>query len=174
MKFHLNNLCKRDIFLLDTKQEEEVNHMTIIKNVTASKIYMGKLGYGKDLLEEITSFSVKEDIRLGQVEALGAVQKARLGYYNQETREYQYFDLLKRLEITNLTGDISKKEENPMVHAHVTLADKDGNCYGGHLAPGTIIFACEVIIRAFDGPVFERGYEDKTGLPLWDFGDNQT
>ena len=148
--------------------------MTTIKNVKPSTIYMGKLGYGKDLLEEITNFCIKEDIRLGQVEALGAVQKARLGYYNQETREYQYFDLLKRMEITNLTGNISIKEDKPMMHAHVTLADKDGNCYGGHLASGTIIFACEIIIRSFEGPVFERGYDDKTGLPLWDFGDNQT
>ena len=126
--------------------------MAVIQNVTLSKMFMGKLGYGRDLLEEITNFCVKENIRLGQVEALGAVQKARLGYYNQESREYQYLDLIKKMEITNLTGNISIKDERPMVHAHVTLADKKGVCYGGHLATGTTIFACELIIKAFEWP----------------------
>ena len=146
--------------------------MTIIKDVTLKRIYIGKLGYGRDLLEEITDFCVREDIRLGRIEALGAVQKARLAYYNQESKEYQYFDLLKKMEITNMTGNVSMKDEKPMVHAHVTLADKNGDCYGGHLAAGTVIYACELIIQAFEGPVFERGFDDITGLPLWDFGDN--
>ena len=54
-----------------------------------------------------------------------------------------------------------------MVHAHVTLADKNGKAYGGHLAPGTEIFACEVIVQALEGPEFKRGIDEETGLPLW-------
>jgi len=33
---------------------------------------------------------------------------------------------------------------------------------------GTIVFACEFIIEAFDGPPLERGFDETTGLPLWD------
>lgn len=54
-----------------------------------------------------------------------------------------------------------------MLHAHVTLADGEGNAYGGHLASGTVIFACEFVLQAFDGPPFERGSDEETGLPLW-------
>ena len=142
--------------------------MTNLKSIKPAGLYMGRLEHGGDLLEEITNFCIKEDIRLGRVEAFGAVQKVRLGYYNQENREYQFFNLNHRLEITKLVGNVSLKDGKPMVHAHITMADEKGNCYGGHLAPGTIIFACEIILQTFEGPVFERVYDEETGLPLWD------
>lgn len=141
--------------------------MAIIYEVKAVKMFMGKLAHGADLLEEITKICVDQDICLGSVEALGAVKKARLGYYNQQDHEYHFFDLNQTLEITNLTGNISIKDGTPVVHSHVTLSDKDGHTYGGHLVPGTIVFACEIKIQVLDGPKFERGFDQETGLPLW-------
>jgi predicted DNA-binding protein with PD1-like motif len=64
-------------------------------------------------------------------------------------------------------GNISLKDGNPIIHAHITLAGKTGKTYGGHLAPGTVIFACEFILEVFDGPIFERGFDEETSLPLW-------
>ena len=141
--------------------------MTIKKAVKSKELFMGKLSYGCDLLEELTSTCQKENIRLGRIEALGAVQKAHLGFYDQKTREYRFFTLPQPLEITKLIGNISLKDGNPFVHAHVTLADEEGKAFGGHLAPGTVVFACEFIIESFDGPVLERGFDEETGLPLW-------
>lgn len=129
---------------------------------------MGRLSHGADLLEEITGFCTEKGIRLGRVEAIGAVQRARLAYYDQKTREYLFFTLDQAMEIAKLTGNISLKDDQPMVHAHVTLADSAGNAYGGHLAPGTVIFACELIIESYEGAVFERRFDAETGLPLWD------
>jgi len=128
---------------------------------------MGKLGYGSDVLEEITTICTNRDVKLGRIAAIGAVKKARIGYYNQEKREYRFTDLDFPLEIANLIGNISLKDGSPFVHAHVTLVDKTGKAYGGHLAPGTVVFACEFVIEAFDGPPFNRSYDDKTGLSLW-------
>lgn len=140
-------------------------HLTTIEPV---KIYMGKLSHGCDLLEEMTDFCVKENIQLGRLEGLGAVQKARLGFYNQEVREYQFMSVDKPMEITHLVGNVSMKDGKPFVHAHITLADEEGNACGGHLCPGTIIFACEMIVQAFRGPVFARSKDSVTGLPLWE------
>jgi predicted DNA-binding protein with PD1-like motif len=142
--------------------------MAVLKQVRPTEVFMGKLRHGADLLEEITDISQKYGIRLGRIEAFGAVKKARLGFYNQGSREYQSFDLDRPLEITKLIGNISLKDNHPMVHAHLTLADEDGSAYGGHLMPGTIIFACEIILQAFEGPGFERRLDNETGLPLWE------
>jgi predicted DNA-binding protein with PD1-like motif len=128
---------------------------------------MGKLSYGGDLLDEITDICQKYSIKLGRVEAIGAVQKARLAYYNQQTREYQFLIIDQPLEIIKLAGNISLKDGEPIVHAHITLADKTGNVYGGHLVLGTVVFACEFILEVFKGPVFERKFDKITGLPLW-------
>jgi hypothetical protein len=141
--------------------------MAFTKMVESSRLFMGKLSHGDDLLEEITKVCQNENIKLGSVEALGAVQRARLGFYNQKTHEYQFVSLDQALEITGLVGNISVKDGNPIVHAHITLADETGKAYGGHLASGTVVFACEFILEAFDGPSFERGFDEETGLPLW-------
>ena len=118
-------------------------------------------------LEEITDICRKGNIRLGRMEALGAVQKARLGFYNQQTHAYQFIVIDQSLEITKLVGNVSLKDGLPFVHAHITLADMAGKAYGGHLAPGTVVFACEFLIESFDGPVLEREFDEGTGLPLW-------
>jgi len=72
------------------------------------------------------------------------------------------------MEITKLTGNVSLKDGQPMVHAHITLADEQGQAFGGHLAEGTRIFACEVIIEAYAGDIFERTWDETTGLSLWE------
>jgi len=145
--------------------------MSIIKKVKSSRLLMGKLGHGSDLLEELTAICQKEDIRLGRIEAFGAVKRACLGFYDQQSREYRFLELDQPLEITTLVGNVSLKEGNPIVHAHITLANEAGKAYGGHLAPGTIVFACELSLECFDGPPFERGFDHETGLPLWSITD---
>jgi uncharacterized protein len=138
-----------------------------MKDYTGRQILMGRLDHGADLLEEITKMCRAEKIRMGRVEAIGAVSGARLGFYNQTTREYQFFVLEEALEILSLSGNVSEKDGDVMVHAHVVLSDEKGRAFGGHLAPGTTIFACECLVEVLDGPVLERSYDEPTGLPLW-------
>lgn len=135
--------------------------------VESTKRLMGKLSHGSDLLEELGEICSKEGIRLGWFTALGAVSKACFSYYQQEKQEYQAIVIDRPLEITHLIGNVSLKEGSPFVHAHVTVADDEGYAYGGHLAPGTIVFACEFVLEVLDGPAFERVFDGTTGLYLW-------
>ena len=147
--------------------------MGILKKVKNKEVFMGRLKYGADLLEGLTGICQEKDIRLGRLEGIGAVQKARLGYYNQEKREYEFIVLDQPMEIIGLKGNVSIKEGDPMVHAHITLADSSGRAYGGHLAPGTIVFACEFLIERLEGFTLERGFDTETGLPLWTMDENK-
>jgi len=128
---------------------------------------IGRCDHRADLLEEITSLCKVEDVKLGRLEALGAVSKARLAYYDQDAREYRFFEINKHMEITGLVGNVSLKDGQPIVHAHITLADADGCAYGGHLASGTVVFACEFCIQVLKGAQLHRGFDEQTGLPLW-------
>lgn len=138
------------------------------RTVASKEIYLGRLSRGDDLLEALTAFCRENDVRLGRVRALGAVQKASIACYDQERREYDYFSIDRPLEITNLTGNVSEKDGKPIVHAHLTLADETGAAFGGHLAKGTSVFACEFVIESFAGPPFRRTHDEVTGLPLWE------
>jgi predicted DNA-binding protein with PD1-like motif len=141
--------------------------MTEFKQVSSREILMGKLGHGCDLLEELTKVATERAVRLGRIEAIGAVQKACIGFYNQETRIYRFISFDRPMEITKLIGNVSLKDGNPFVHAHITLSDESGKCYGGHLVKGTVVFACEFLLEVFDGPAFNRCFDEETGLPLW-------
>ena len=141
--------------------------MAIYNEVKRIKTFMGRLKFGCDLLEELTSVCERNDIRLGRLEALGAVKRAKVGFYDQQARKYDFIEIDKPLEITKLIGNISIRDGKPMVHAHITLSDSQGCAFGGHLAPGTIVFACEFIIDSYDGPDYIRDYDEQTGLPLW-------
>ena len=141
--------------------------MTRCESVGSRGIVMGRLSFGCDLLAELTNVCVERNVELGRVEAIGAVQKARVGFYNQDSRTYEFLCLDCQLEITHLIGNVSMKDGKPFVHAHVTLSDEKGVAYGGHLAEGTSVFSCEFILEIFDGPRFQRSPDEETGLPLW-------
>jgi len=146
--------------------------MAVMKKIKPREVFIGKLSHGGDLLEEITEICLRENIQLARFEALGAVQRARLGFYNQETHKYEFFTVDQPLEITKLVGNVSLKDNSPFVHAHITLADKRGNAYGGHLASGTVVFACEFKLEIFDGLVLKRDFDETTGLSLWLMADS--
>jgi len=130
--------------------------------------FMGRLAKGDDLLQALEKFCLEQKITLGEVRALGAVSRARVGFYNQEERKYYFLDFEQPLEILALAGNISLKDGQPMVHAHVTLADAAGRAYGGHLAEGTPVFACEFAIHEYlADQALARQNDAETGLMLW-------
>jgi predicted DNA-binding protein with PD1-like motif len=141
--------------------------MTSIKNVTFCDGFMGRLAHGCDLLAELVTIAKKNDITLGRIEAIGAVQKACVGFYDQSSHQYGFHTFDRPMEIINLAGNVSMKDDAPMVHAHITLGDEDGTLFGGHLGPGTLVFACEVMIQRIEGDAYVRGFDEETGLPLW-------
>ncbi len=86
----------------------------------------------------------------------------------QDSKKYsECVELIKKLEITSCTGNISLKDGEIFVHAHITLADHQGQCYGGHLLRGATIFAAEYYITELTGAVLERENDPETGLSLW-------
>ena len=137
--------------------------------VREGRIFMGRLPKGADLLEALTELCVREGVILGEVRVIGAVTRARVGYYNQTGRSYQAMDWNEHLEILCLAGNVSSKDGAPFVHVHVTLSDRFGGVRGGHLLEGTPVFAAEYVLREFasqDGTL-ERAFDEETGLFLW-------
>jgi predicted DNA-binding protein with PD1-like motif len=136
--------------------------------VTPGRKIIGRLAKGEDLLAALENCAWQHGITLGEVQAIGAVSQARVGYYHQAERKYYFLDFAQPLEILSLTGNISLKDGKPMVHAHVTLSDSEGRACGGHLATGTLAFACEFTIQEYQSATpLERQMDDPTGLFLW-------
>ncbi len=135
--------------------------------VATGEVVMGRLERGDDLLEALTAVCRAEGVRLGRLEALGAVERAVVGFYDQDGLGYRYHELDEPLEILVLVGNVSLRDGQPTVHAHVVLGDAEGRALGGHLAPGTRVFACEYSVEILEGGELHRGAHEPTGLPLW-------
>lgn len=140
----------------------------MIKEVEPTKTFIGRFSYGRDLLDELTEICVKKNISLGAITGIGAVQKAKIGFYDQKLQKYSFLTFDYPMEITSLVGNVSLKDKKQFVHAHITLSDKNGKCFGGHLTKGTIAFAGEFLIQSFFGESLNRYLNKKTGLFLWD------
>ncbi|TCW32032.1 hypothetical protein EDC21_1303 [Thermohydrogenium kirishiense] len=136
-------------------------------NIDVKRRFMGRFKYDNDLLQEITNFIINENIRSGEIRIIGAVKKARFGYFNQSTKEYKFIEKNEHMEILSAIGNISLKNGKPFPHVHITLADKDGNVFGGHLMEGTKIFAAEFVIVDYGENNLERVDDEFTGLQLW-------
>jgi len=137
-------------------------HVASLKN-----IFIGRLEHGSDLLDELNKICARQGIKLGRISGLGAVKKAQVAYYSQEKCTYQFITIDKPLEILSLTGNISLKDGKPFVHVHIVLSDENAKVYGGHLAQGTVVFACEITIDELQGTVLERAFDSTTQLALW-------
>ncbi len=139
----------------------------MLRTYDLEQVYQGRLETDGDLLKQLTEIVEQQNITAGKVSAIGAVKKAMISYYDQQNQEYNDQLLDQSLEIVNLTGNVSIKDDSPIVHAHIALANEEGQVYGGHLEEGTIVFACEYIIEEYAGQAWERKFEPQTGLPLW-------
>lgn len=134
------------------------------------EVFVVKGDYNTDLLEQINNFCIEKNIKTGMINAIGAVQNIRLGYFDQNTKQYSALEDLSEkgpFEIVNCTGNVSLKDEKPFCHLHIVVSDRDGKCFGGHLMPGVKVFALEFIVHSFDGAELKRGLDEITQLPLW-------
>lgn len=128
---------------------------------------VARLTHGGDLLEEIAAVADAHGMQAAELRAIGALQRARLAFYDQAAHEYGEFAVDAPVELVALLGSVSRRDGATAVHAHATLAGHDGVCIGGHVAPGCILFACELILQELVGEPLEREFDAVTGLPLW-------
>jgi predicted DNA-binding protein with PD1-like motif len=136
---------------------------------TAGPVHILKPAFGSDLLTELNDFVHHHAITLAWFSGLGAVSRATLRYYDQPNQEWVDLDHDRRLEVAGMLGNVSLLNGEPIVHAHITLADDRGRCFGGHVGPNTIVFNMEILLSTLSAtkPVV-RQMDDQTGLTIWD------
>jgi len=132
----------------------------------ASKELIVRLKHDADLVQTMTELARSKGIEAGSFTVIGALKRARLGYYDQKNHGYREMKIDSPHEIASCIGNVSLKDGEPFIHAHVVLADETGNTKAGHLLEG-VVFAAEVHLRQLEGPKLEREYDEVTGLSLW-------
>ncbi len=142
-----------------------------VQEFKTGKVLVGRIELGEDLYQSIEEYCIKNNIRQAWVNGLGAVTHLAYFYYDQLEKKYIQAHVDERLEILSCIGNISLKDGKPFPHLHIVCSDRKGGTVGGHLTPGTKVFACEVIFFVLEGASgLNRAFDSQTGLNLWQCG----
>ena len=122
----------------------------------------------EDLVESIFQVAKKEKIKLGSISGMGAINHSKLSIYDVSKKEYSVKEFSGEMEIVSLEGNISSKENEPIIHLHMALAQEDCSVYGGHLHSANISVTAEIFINIIDGEL-EKKFDEDTGANLLTF-----
>lgn len=130
--------------------------------------YIVRIDRGEEILETLKNFCKDNNITLGSVQGIGAVNKATVGVFNTEKKEYHSTTVTGVYEITSLLGNISTMNGETYLHLHITLANDKYEVCGGHLNAAFVSATCEIVIDSINGSV-DREHSDEVGLNLYKF-----
>jgi uncharacterized protein len=116
-----------------------------------------RLKPSEDLYEGLNGFLVREKIEAAFViTCVGSLKEVNIRYANQET----YTSLSGHFEILSLVGTLSING----THLHITVADGEGNCKGGHLSNGSKIYTtAEIVIGILPNVSYLRELDSTYG-----------
>lgn len=129
--------------------------------------WMIRLETGEEIITSLTGFCIEKQINTGFISGIGAIDYAKLGFFDMKTKQYIMKEFTEDMEITSLLGNISQKEGKPFLHLHINCANREFYMFGGHLFIAKISATCEIILEVID-KVICRKYHSETELFLLD------
>ena len=130
-------------------------------------IYFVRIDRGEEVISELRRVCEEHHITLGKISAIGAFNKAKIGFFKLAEKQYHSNILIGDYEITSLLGNITTMNGKIYLHIHVNLADEEHRTFGGHLNEAVVSATCEAIIEEFEGEV-DRFFDEKIGINLMD------
>jgi len=127
-----------------------------------------RIDKGEEILENIKRVCEKENIKLANINALGAINNFEVGLFDIDEKKYYSKEYTGNFEIVSLTGSVTTKDGQIYMHIHLSAGDKENKVYGGHLNKAIVSATCEMFIQVIDGAV-ERQFNEEIGLNLFKF-----
>jgi len=121
-----------------------------------------RLEDGENLMERLIGLGLDSAVI---VAGIGMVRDAELGYWNGS--EYEIHQVSDACELLAMQGNIGLRDSERIVHAHLTLARRDGSVTGGHLVAATVANTAEIAILLSEGIALRRRLESNGLVGLY-------
>ena len=135
--------------------------------------YVVVLDPGDEAMSVLSDFARRQGLAAAQVTAIGAFERATVGWYDRRAKDYRHIPVAEQCEVLSLAGDVAVTADGPQVHAHAVLGLADGSTRGGHLLEGKVWPTLEVIIRESPAEL-RKTYRSDAGLALIDLAASDT
>ncbi len=127
-----------------------------------------RIDKGEEILEQLKNISLKENIKLANINAIGAIGDFTVGAFDTKEKKYYSKRITGIFEIVSLTGTVTTMNDEYYAHLHLSAGNQNGEVFGGHLNSAVVSATCEMVINISDGRV-ERYFDEEVGLNLFKF-----
>jgi predicted DNA-binding protein with PD1-like motif len=138
----------------------------VIHEAQGQRTYVVVLDSGEEAMDCLQSFAETEGLSAAQVTAIGAFERAVVGFWDPRLKDYERHEVAEQTEVVSLLGDIAVDQGGePKLHLHAVLARRNADVLGGHLLQGRVRPTLEVIVT--ESPAhLRRKHDPAAGLPL--------
>lgn len=118
------------------------------------------------VMETLTNYCRGQKISNGRLSGIGAVKDIELGAYDLGNKNYLKKQYTGEYELVSCQGNITLKDGQPFIHAHVTIGNREMNTFGGHLFECTVAVVGEFVVEQIEGST-SREMNPEIGLATW-------
>ena len=134
------------------------------------RIYVVILDAGEEAFAAITAFARHNKLSAASLTALGAFERATVGWFDLAKKTYKPIEITNQCEGLSLLGDIAIGDDGqPSLHMHAVLGLADGTTRGGHFLKGIVRPTLEVTIVETPAHL-RRRKRPELGIALIDLG----
>ena len=113
------------------------------------------LDANEEAFAAIAAFAAEENLRGASFTALGAFERATVGWFDPGAKTYRKIAVEQQCEVLSAISDIAEGDDGePSLHLHVVLGLNDGSTRGGHLLEAVMRPTLEVTV--VEAPVHLR------------------
>ena len=97
------------------------------------------LAAGEEAFAAISDFAARESLSAASLTAIGAFERATLGWFDLANKTYKPIHIESQCEGLSLLGDIAVADDGkPSLHMHAVMGLSDGTTRGGHFLKGVV------------------------------------
>jgi uncharacterized protein len=119
----------------------------VVSENGGSRMDVVVLDTGEEAFAMLTRFANETAISAASLTAIGAFERATVGWFDFSTRKYKRIEVNEQCEVLSAIGDIATGDDGKAsLHIHIVLGLSDGSTRGGHLLEGTVRPTLEVVL----------------------------
>jgi len=122
---------------------------------------------GDEAFSGLLEFAEKYHVTGAHFTAIGALNKATLGWFDPQRKMYRKIPISGQHEVIAMSGDIALYQGNPVVHTHMVVGGPDGTTRAGHVLNAYVSPTLEVMVTV-EPVAMQKRFDPETDLTLID------
>ncbi|MGX8012827.1 PPC domain-containing DNA-binding protein [Mesorhizobium sp. ORM8.1] len=140
----------------------------LVGKTSEQRTFVIVLDPGEEAFASLTAFAVELSITAASLTAIGAFEKAVVGWFDFQSKSYRKIPVQEQCEVLSAIGDVALDDSGkPSLHVHAVLGLSDGSTRGGHLLEGFVQPTLEVTMLESPGHL-RRRRRSELGIALID------